>query len=147
MKWLVGMQKIIVSDTSCIGYLIQINRLNILEIIYGEIIIPLAVYDEILQLENKGFILSEFKKATWIKTYPANNLSNVEYYKYLLDKGELLARLMGIKAIGLLGVLLLSKEKKVISHIQAILEELITNTTFRIDKNLYKSILKQANEL
>lgn len=54
------MRKIIVSDTSCIGYLIQIHSLDLLRIIYGEIIIPVAVYQEILQLENKKYDLSEF---------------------------------------------------------------------------------------
>lgn len=85
------MQKIIVSDTSCIGYLIQINLLYLLQSLYGEIIIPMAVNDEILQLENKENILSEFKTSDWIKIYSANNLSNVKEYKNILDKGELQA--------------------------------------------------------
>ena len=76
------MQKIIVSDTSCIGYLIQINLLHLLQTLYGEIIIPTAVNDEILKLKNKGHLLSEFKKAEWIKVYPANSLSNVREYKH-----------------------------------------------------------------
>jgi predicted nucleic acid-binding protein len=83
------MQKIIVSDTSCISYLLQINLLHLLQIIYGEIIIPDAVNEEILQLKNKGHNLSEFKNANWIKICQANNLSNVNDYKYILDRGEL----------------------------------------------------------
>src|SRR5690242_8587790 len=83
------MQKIIVSDTSCIGYLIQINLLHLLQTLYGEIIIPAAVNDEILQLENKEHTLSEFKNADWIKIYSTHNLSNVSKYKNILDRGEL----------------------------------------------------------
>ncbi len=42
------MLKIIVSDTSPISYLIKIDKLDLLEVLYGEIIIPEAVYQEIL---------------------------------------------------------------------------------------------------
>ena len=62
------MRKVIVSDTSCIGYLIQINLLNLLQIIYGEIIIPDPVNKEVFDItglvailitaKNKNLILS-----------------------------------------------------------------------------------------
>ncbi len=57
------MLKIIVSDTSPISYLIKIDKLSLLEALYGEIIIPEAVYREILQLENLGYNLSVFKNS------------------------------------------------------------------------------------
>ena len=53
---------------------------------------------------------------------------------------------MGIKTIGLLGVLLLSKRKKLIKDVKSFLDELIVNTTFRIDKKIYDNVLKEANE-
>jgi predicted nucleic acid-binding protein len=53
---------------------------------------------------------------------------------------------MGINTIGLIGVLLLSKKKKLIKNIKSFLDELIANTTFRIDKKVYKNVLKEANE-
>lgn len=62
------------------------------------------------------------------------------------EKGTSLARSLGIKTIGLLGVLLLSKEKKIIPFVRPILDQLISRTTFRIDKTLYENVLKQANE-
>jgi predicted nucleic acid-binding protein len=43
--------------------------------------------------------------------------------------------------------LLLSKEKKIIPVVKPILDELIANTTFRIDTILYTKVMKQANEL
>ena len=62
------MRKVTVSDTSCIVYLIQINLLNLLQIIYGEIIIPDAVNKEVFDItglvgilitaKNKNLILS-----------------------------------------------------------------------------------------
>ena len=61
-------------------------------------------------------------------------------------KGTEIARSLGIKTIGLLGVLLLSKENNIIPFVQPVLEELTTHTTFRINKTLYTNILQQANE-
>lgn len=163
------MQKIIVSDTSCIGYLIQINLLNLLQIIYGEIIIPDAVNEEILQLKNKGYNLSEFKNANWIKPYRANNLSNVDDYKYILDKGELeaisiaielkadlliideklgriVATNIGFDITGLVGILITAKNKNLIISIKDALDKVILSGC-RISEKLYNIALKSCNEL
>lgn len=45
---------IVVSDTTAISNLIRIDELKLLEIIYGEILIPEAVYEELLVLEGRG---------------------------------------------------------------------------------------------
>lgn len=163
------MQKVIVSDTSCIGYLIQINLLNLLQIIYGEIIIPDAVNEEILQLKNRGHNLSEFKNANWIKRYRANNLSNVDDYKYVLDKGELeaisiaielkadlliiderlgrvVATNMGFDITGLVGILVIAKNKNLITSIKDALDKVIL-LGCRINEKLYNIALKSCNEL
>lgn len=162
------MQKIIVSDTSCIGYLIQTNLLNLLPIIYGEIIIPDAVNKEILQLKNKGHNLSEFKNADWIKIYRANNLSNVNEYKYILDEGELeaislaielkadlliideklgriVASNMGFDITGLVGILITAKNKNLIPSIKYALDKVIL-LGCRISEKLYNIALKSCNE-
>lgn len=163
------MQKIIVSDTSCIGYLLQINLLHLLQIIYGEIIIPDSVNEEILQLKNKGHNLSEFKNADWIKIYQANNLSNVNDYKYILDKGELeaisiaielkadlliideklgriVAKSIGFDITGLVGILITAKNKNLILSVKDALDKVIL-LGCRISKKLYNIALKSCNEL
>jgi predicted nucleic acid-binding protein len=38
---------VVVSDTSPINYLVLIGRIELLEKIYGRVIIPLAVFDEL----------------------------------------------------------------------------------------------------
>jgi predicted nucleic acid-binding protein len=159
---------IVISDTSCIGYLIIIDKLFLLKENFSQIIIPQTVYKEILQLSSK-YNLDKYLNANWIKTGTIKNrqfrqelLTTVdegeaeaivlakEIYADLLliheRKGTLLARSFGIKTIGLLGVLLLSKEKEIIPLVKPILDELISGTTFRIDKTLYSNVLKQANE-
>lgn len=162
------MQKIIISDTSSIGYLLQINLLHLLKILYGEIIIPDAVNKEILQLENKGYFLSEFINADWIKIYSAHNLSNVKDYKNILDQGELeaisiaielnadlliideklgriVATNLGFDITGSVGILMTAKNKNLIPSIKTALDKLIL-LGCRISKKLYNIALKYCNE-
>jgi len=160
---------IVISDTSCIGYLIIIDKLFLLKDNFSDIIIPQIVHNEILQLSEK-YDLSKYLHSDWITI---NAIKNNKLFNQLLKKvdegeseaivlsqeihadllliderkGTELARSFGISTIGLLGVLLLSKEQKIIPRVQPILDELIANTTFRITKTLYTNVLKQANEL
>ncbi len=160
---------IVVSDTSCIGYLIIIDRLFLLKDNFSEIVIPQTVHKEVLQLSEK-YDLSRYLHSDWIsiETIKNNKLYNellkvvdegeseaivlsqeIHADLLLIDerKGTEIARSFGIRTIGLLGVLLLSKQKKLIPLVQPILDELIANTTFRITKILYTNVLKQAHEL
>ena len=160
---------IVISDTSCLGYLIIIDKLILLKENFSKIIVPEIVHKEILQLSSK-YDVNRYLKAEWITSRP---ITNNRLYKELLSqvdegeseaivlsqeihadllliderKGTEVARSFGIRTIGLLGVLLLSKQKKLIPLVQPILHELISNTTFRITKILYTNVLKQANEL
>ena len=159
---------IVISDTSCIGYLIIIDKIFLLRDNFSKIFVPQIVHKEILQLSEK-YDLSKYLHSDWISI---NSITNTNLYNELLKKvdegeseaivlsqeihadllliderkGTEIARSFGIRTIGLLGVLLLSKKKKLIPLVQPILDELIANTTFRITKNLYTTVLKQANE-
>jgi len=114
--------------------------------------------------------LNKYLNADWIKRRSIKNIQLQQQLLTTVDEGEseaiVLAKeihadllliderkgtspaySLGIKTIGLLGLLLLSKEKKIIPFVRPILDQLISRTTFRIDKTLYKNVLKQANEL
>lgn len=160
---------IVISDTSCIGYLIIIDKLFLLNDNFSEIIIPQTVHKEVLQLSSH-YDLSKYLLSSGIKV---NSITNNKLFTELLKKvdegeseaivlskelnadllliderkGTQLARSLGIKTIGLLGILLLSKEKKIIPLVRPVLEELLRNTTFRINQTLYTNILQEANEL
>ena len=144
---------IVISDTSCIGYLIIIDKIFLLRDNFSKIFIPQIVHKEILQLSEK-YDLSKYLHSDWISI---NTIKNTNLYNELLKKvdegeseaivlsqeihadllliderkGTEIARSFGIRTIGLLGVLLLSKQKKLIPLVQPILDELIANTTFR----------------
>jgi hypothetical protein len=121
-----------------------------------------------LQLSSK-YNLNKYLNADWIKRRSIKNIQLQQQLLTTVDEGESeaivlakeihadllmiderkgtsLPRSLGIKTIGLLGVLLLSKEKKIIPFVRPILDQLISRTTFRIDKTLYENVLKQANE-
>ncbi|MEO9003278.1 MAG: DUF3368 domain-containing protein [Ginsengibacter sp.] len=124
--------------------------------------------DEILQLENKENILSEFKTSDWIKIYSTKNLSNVKEYKNILDKGELhaisiaielnadlliideklgriVATTIGFDITGLVGILITAKNKNLILSIKTALDKVIL-LGCRISKKIYNIALKSCNE-
>ncbi len=63
---------IVISDTSCIGYLIIIDKLFLLQNNFSEVTVPVAVHKEILQLS--GYNLSKYLSADWISSRQITNL-------------------------------------------------------------------------
>lgn len=160
---------IVVSDTSCISNLLFINELDLLQKIYSQIFIPLAVYNEILALGKSGKDMSYFKSREWIivekdftkniSLLPPKNIDPGEaeaidlaiYIKadrLLIDerKGSALAKELGIITIGLLGILKIAKENHLILSVKKLLDQLIENN-FWVSNELYHIVLKSANEL
>lgn len=54
---------IIISDTSPISNLLQIGQLSILQRLYGTVMIPQRVYQEICALENLGVDIALIRSA------------------------------------------------------------------------------------
>ena len=78
---------IVISDTSCVGYLIIIDRLTLLQQNFNNIIIPSSVHREILALSGNYDLIS-YLNADWISI---KEIANHELYKNLLkevDEGE-----------------------------------------------------------
>jgi predicted nucleic acid-binding protein len=80
---------IVISDTSPISNLFIIHRLYLLHDIYGKIIIPSAVYDELMALKDSSFDLSEIEQASWIEQRAVSNISLLKNMKTLLIKASL----------------------------------------------------------
>lgn len=55
---------IVIADTSPINYLVLIDQINVLPKIYGEILIPQAVFDELLDSASPQ------KVREWLSTHP-----------------------------------------------------------------------------
>lgn len=148
------MDKIIISDTSCLIALTRINQLPILKSLFDEIFITEEVQDEF------GTPLPD-----WIRTKNLiNNAQKLELEK-LLDSGEAsaialaleienslliidelkgrkIASQYNVPIIGTLGILLLAKKENLIVDLNPIIQEL-SACGFRISKNLVDLINEQ----
>lgn len=155
---------IVVSDASPIINLVVVGRLELLRTMFGRIIIPETVFEEITVngLDMPG--ADEVRSADWIEVKTCINTALVHAFKLQVDAGEAeaialsielspdllliderlgrqLAKKFDLPIIGLLGVLKLAKEQGKIDSMVEILNELINEAGFRISKPLYDMIL------
>jgi len=151
------MQKIIVSDTSCLILLQKIHQLNLLKDLFGKIIITQEVQNEFNGTLPDFFAIQDARDVNYVRileTFLDKGEASVialalEFDDCLLIidelKGRKEAKSMGIKITGTLGVLLLAKEKKLIDRIKPLIDQ-IKNTNFRINKQLINKVFKMAGE-
>lgn len=81
---------IVVSDTTPLISLLKINRLDILEKLFGEVWIPQAVFDEMTVDERFQIEADQIRKKKFIIVKAVNNLGSVSILKRAtgLDQGE-----------------------------------------------------------
>ncbi|PIY08386.1 MAG: DUF3368 domain-containing protein [Flexibacter sp. CG_4_10_14_3_um_filter_32_15] len=157
---------IIVSDTSVITYLIQIEQLSLLKNLFDKVILSKKVEEELSKVEGQ---LTLIKSIEWIKI---EQISNQELYNeieqkldageaesivlaielnadiLLIDekKGRKIAEKFGLRITGLLGVLIEAKKQNLIPILKPLLDKLIYEIGFRISPKLYQDILKRVGE-
>ena len=159
----------IVSDSSPIINLARIGELNLLRQLYEELVIPEAVWQEVVVEEVRQPGADEVKAATWIKTRSVTNRQLIRALQQELDAGEseaialsleveselLLmderlgretARHLGIRFIGLIGILIEAKRKGIIRGVKPHLDKLRDIAGFRISNSLYLRILQDEKE-
>ena len=159
---------IIVCNTSPISNLAAIRQLGLLQQLYGKIIIPPRVYQEILDsgVTDPGTIAVQ--SVDWIQILPVTNCDLLQTLKVNLDPGEAEAialavelkadRLIiderrgrneavkiGLRVTGLLGILLAAKQQGFVLEVRPILDDLIANG-FCIREKLYAEVLLLAGE-
>lgn len=157
---------IIVSDTSSISNLIQIEQLHLLNALYGEITITPAVKRELYRIESH---IQVIENLDWIKVIsPVNQQmvlrllndldlgeseaialaieQNAEYL--IIDEylGREIAQKFNIKVIGVLGVLLSAKEKGLLTEVKPHIDKL-QQIGFWLNQNLLKLVLTKAGEI
>lgn len=160
---------IIISDTSPIINLAAIGQLRLLPKLYGTVVIPQAVYNEIV-IEGTGQTGStEVAQADWIEVKQIVNHPLVTSLEGELDigeaeaivlavelkatllliderKGRIVANRLGINSIGLLGILIKAKHEGMISAVGLLMDELRNKAGFWISDELYNYALQVAGE-
>jgi predicted nucleic acid-binding protein len=161
--------KVIVSDTSCISNLLIIGKLQLLKNTYHNIIIPPAVFNELMALEKFGKNVDELKQASWIEIVPPTEASTKYISGFFLDRGETeaialayeikadiliideaagrnVARELGIYTTGLIGVLIKAKNEGFLTSVKDTLDHLVLLAGFRVSEKLYNDVLILVNE-
>ena len=152
---------IVVSDTSPITALLSINQIELLHRLYGKVVIPNAVSEELLAYHSG---LPDF-----IQTKVVNNSPLLEQLKHKLDPGEaeaivlakelhadllLIDEALGrvealhehLHVIGLMGVLLIAKKKGLVNSLGDLIDLLETEAGFYLSRPVKEKVLEAAGE-
>jgi predicted nucleic acid-binding protein len=159
-------RKTVVADASTLIGLSRIKRLNLLRDLYGEVVIPQSVYDEVV-IESK-YGSEEIKTAKYLKVEKVADSKVVELFLGYLGRGEAealtlskekeadiilidekkarkVARRAGFEVVGVLGLLLAAKNMALIPAVKPFIEEL-NKQGFRLSKKVTERVLKEAGE-
>jgi predicted nucleic acid-binding protein len=160
---------IVVSNTTPLIGLAQIQRFDLLQHLFGQIHIPQAVYDEAAVAgREEGGARREVSSAAWIRTVNVKDRLAVEVLLDEMDLGEAEAIVlagelgakwvlmdekkgrrklsqMGIDKIGTLGILLKAKQVGLLTAIRPEIE-FLQQHSFSISQEVITAVLRQANE-
>lgn len=157
---------VVISDTSPITNLIQIDRLGVLHDLFDKIIIPPLVYQELIRIPGQQTILLA---TDWIEKRALSDDKTFRQLAVHLDQGEAeaialclelnadlliidefkgrqTAENFGLRLTGLLGILLRAKEKGFLAAMRPEMDRLRNLAGFRIHPALYQKILDMAGE-
>ncbi len=158
-------------DNSPLSGLISIGELDLLQKIYGKVIIPKAVFEEILLLQNNGLDISSFLNAEWIsieyvnfelfihinfppKIHAGEKEAMLLFLQLNADwlvidehEGRKIATSLGINIVGLLGILIKAKQENYITSLKDFLERLEKKSNFRLSEKLKIQALTIVDEI
>jgi predicted nucleic acid-binding protein len=143
----------------------HIERLDILKNIFHHIIVPKQVYDELCAIPKQKIVL---ETQSWIA---CQEVQNHTFYNQVVEdldfgeaeaitlahelsadyliiderKGRQVAENLGIKVIGLLGVLVLAKHQNIITAVKPIALDLL-RVGFYINQKLLLRVLQSVDE-
>ena len=155
---------ILIADSSALVALSIVNKLDILEKLFGDVYVPRAVYIEVSK-ENKAesYKLKNYCKDRVLDIQASANFNitlgkgeseaivlyseqNADFLLCDDKKAKKFAQSFGLKVIGSLGILLKAKETELINEIAPLIEILRESQIF-IDDKTYALVLKMAGEI
>lgn len=160
---------IVVSNTSPIINLLHIGKLELLQLLFGEVVIPEEVRYELLEKGAYPKDSAQIRKAGWLRTEKIVNADLLKALKSELDDGEAaaialaieknadlllidekagraLAAHFDVEMAGVLGVLVIAKRKKLIRAVSPLLNNLLKKAGFRVSDTLKGTILSLSGE-
>ena len=160
---------IVVSDTSPIRGLLSIKKTDLLEQLFDSIVIPKAVEEELYRIKAVDIDIPAFLNKSWVKVMEIKNTKQLnELRKHIdsgeseaiilakelncnlilidEDKGRRIAKSLDIEVLGLIGILVLAKQKGLLNEIKPLLDDLRDNYGFWINNELFVKIIKSVNE-
>lgn len=155
---------VVVSDTTAISNLLKLGKLYYIQNVFGQIVIPVQVYEELLQLAHSGYKIDAFTEAAWISVSSVEENTLFNQLSKKLDKGETAAIVLahqnnanflimdekkgrieaenlGIKTIGLLGILIQCRRLNVCNSLKQEMDTLREKAGFWINESLYKQVI------
>ncbi len=159
---------IVVADATPLIALAKIKHLGILAELFGRVVIPQSVYDEVVTKALNRAGASEVAKAVFFDIRSATDQSKVTYLLTNLDAGEAealvlaeelsadlvlldekkarrVAERIGLRYTGTVGLLLAAKNEGKIKKLRPLLDELLVND-FYLDEKFYGRVLRLAGE-
>jgi len=154
---------LLIADTSPIISLLLIKQFELLEQLFPGFLIPQAVWEELNQHQEILVYQAELRSLSpHVRTiaclFPISGIDRGETEAILLfqevradylliddHKAREKAELFGIKCIGTLGVLYLAQQKRFISELRPVFQELLKNNRYYAKKYL-NAFLQKAGE-
>jgi uncharacterized protein len=160
---------IVVSDTSPITNLALIGQLMLLQQLYGIIVIPQAVAEEIAAIIPRLSNTPDILHFDWIQIRQVTDKTLVASLQLELDAGEAqaialaielkaellllderrgraIAARLNLNIVGLLGALIEAKHRGLLATVKPLLDDLIAKAGFWISNELYNRVLQAAGE-
>lgn len=156
----------VISDTTAITNLYQIGKLQLLKEVFGSVVIPVAVQQELAEIPGQMEFIASLN---FIEIKRPADIISVAQFKTQLDEGEAeaialaveldadfviidewkgrkVAKQMGLQIIGLVGILTTAKRKGIVSAIKPILLELMDQAGFRLHPSIVADALREVGE-
>jgi predicted nucleic acid-binding protein len=160
---------IVVSNTSPLTNLAAIRQFELLRLLYAHIHISEAVRDELNSEDTQWPGSADVAAADWIEIHTVRSRPLVHVLQRDLDLGESesialaielgsdmvlidekegrhAAQRLGLKVVGVIGVLLEAKSRGFIEHVRPHLDALRQTAGFYVKDSLYQSVLVLASE-
>lgn len=158
---------IVVRNTSPIIGLAAVGQLDLLGALYGQIIVPQAVRNEVAAGGDRPGVNALAR--SWIEIRSVRNWLSVTTLQLelgageseaivlaaetgadlvLLDehKGRTIATRLGLKVVGSLGILVSAKHRGLLPAVRPVMEDLIHESGFRVSLDVFERALRLAGE-